>query len=351
MERGAHPKSFEPGELVVETHCGPGRVAGLERRDGQTFVVVQHRTRGTCAVPEAEVSSRLRRAMPPPEAQRLLGLLQAQDGGADERPWALRVPEFERARARGSAEDKARMLHRLYRSPYAESPGEERVRRDLEQELLEEISAVLDVPRPVLEDRVHGLHPAFRRGAPVRPEPRRPTSPHERRPKSPVRISGLDFLGTFAVGEALAVGDPAFLSSSFDDLQDAAPFNFRQRARPGEWLAFVREGWGHTCMVSAVHRDHAARFGALIEEAQPIQTVYAESGQMAFVDAALREDEGFRDALLAAPSPHIVKERGCIVGSRLVAGVYRVMAALRNGQLVLVSVDLDIDMPSDDDED
>jgi len=356
MAPRTHPEVFEPGALVVETPCGLGRVTGLEQRNGENYVVVQHRVGGTCRIPESKRSSRLRKALAPHEAEQLLSLLRTQQGDTDPRPWGLRAPELERIRSGGTPQEKALSLHQLYRSPYALNAGEARALRGLEEALLDELSTVMDMRQDRLEAQLHGLHPPFKAGATLRAQPVSPLPSTLQRPRSPVRISGLDFLGGFTVDDTLAVGDPAFLSSGFDSHQetfskaaaDTAAFNFWKRARPGTWLSYVREGWGHTCMLSAVHQEYADRFGALIEEAQPLQTVYVESGQLAIIDAALREDEDFRGALIATQHPQTVKGRGCVSSLQQSVGRYRAQASTHEGLLVLISIDLDL--PSTDDE-
>ncbi len=196
-------------------------------------------------------------------------------------------------------------MRALYRSPTRPGLVERKLIRELEELVLGQIASSLDRPRGELERDLHARHPAFSSSAaptPFAPSLVRPD------PIAPVVWAEHDFLGTFRVDAALAIGEHP---SSDETITGAERPCFLGLAASGEWYAFVRGDEEVEALV-AVHAAHAPAFESLDRSAHRACDLVVTDHRVAVLDAAVVHDVRFTDELdLPLFDEGLVLDRGC----------------------------------------
>ncbi|MCB9577002.1 MAG: CarD family transcriptional regulator [Polyangiaceae bacterium] len=331
---------FAEGDRVVADPHGLGRIGPTRVDKGETYVAVKLDVGKTLFLPAAKLDESVRALMSKAEAERLLSELRAPPEPLDARRLDERVVDAKRALVKGSAPERARALRALYGSKYRLSRAEQRLVAMFEMALLAEIAEVVGVPAERLGRELHAAYPAFAEAAPSRPEEPPPAAP-----KPPIVVPGYEYLGAFQLeGERLAIGDPPYTRSRNDPAKTTvagARRNTLVSAKKGRWHGFIHPGAeGRPGALFAVHEERLKTFVRDAAKLRPIAQLRVDGGQMAVVDAAVRDDESYQDAMSFRMSSNgLVRDRGCMSESGFGDGVYVASALTEGGVALIVGVD------------
>ena len=214
----------------------------------------------------------------------------------------------------------------------------------LETMLVTEIAIVLgDDPRGLVS-ALHALHAvdgAFRSD----PRRRKPDPPPPPLPRDPFRYAGHEYRGAFAVksGE-LVLGDPIYTHAWRDEpATETTRYNALVPARDGTWHCYVElaeDRLDPVMSMLVVHESIARKPDAARAEAITSAKLWVDSGQMAALDAAIRDDAAFDDAIhLGADVNGITGGRGCFHPSGGGDGSYPLWVHTTGGAADLIVID------------
>lgn len=332
---------FEQGQRFVFPGRGLVQVEGSETRAGVEFLILALSSM-KIFLPIDEAPRALRPVVSKEEAERWLAELRTMESTPDDRRFAVRQAALMKVLVKGPDEARVRALQQLYASPFKLSFGERRLISVFEDAIVEEIAHVIERPAPSLVEELHALHSttgAFSTTAAPRPPDPPPPPP----PQAPIEIPDHDFLGAFSLrGDRLVIGDPAYVGSSNDE-RDPTPAaaNVLVAAAAGEWLAYERhdDEEGVVAALVAIHRDAAERWGSLLDSIVEVGDVWVDGGTMAILDASVRDEELYRDAMqFRSDDGGLIEDRGCLCTSGGGDGVYPVVATMEQGRAVVVMV-------------
>jgi hypothetical protein len=238
-----------------------------------------------------------------------------------------------RTLVKGTVQDQAKRLQRMYGSPFKPSSGELRLITAYQDALLSELAFVLGHAVDSMSAKLRRIHPAFSTSAKPRPPEARSPEPV---PDGPA-VRGFDLLGSFEVaGEGLVVAGPGDHPSSADGRGTA---NAHVVARPGKWYGYTVEDepTGETARLIAIHSAAGAALDELARRAVVSARVPGRAGTMAILDEAIRNEERFEDELMFGGGVGIVLGRGC--ASRSSRGDHPVAIVLDGAEAMYVQVD------------
>jgi RNA polymerase-interacting CarD/CdnL/TRCF family regulator len=336
--------SFETGMVLVYKGRGLVRVEGTETKNGEPMLVLKDDFGTKIFFPTKNAASVLRTVVSREEAERRLAVLHETASEPDDRPTSVRHPSLMRTLVKGTDDERVRALQQIYTSAYRPSYADRRMIDAYERAVVEEIAHVLSRPRTELVKELHEVH--ARTGTFAATGKDRPPEVPAPRPMSPVDVPGHEFLGAFTVGQqGLVAGDPIYVHSSADEPKKAGHRGnvLIPNAAAGEWLAFVRrdrEDSGRVAALLAVQRSHALHVDALRKQTSKVADLWVDGGRMAILDASVRDDERYGDAMqFRTGSEGVIEGRGCLSQSGDGDGIFPASTATANGAAVLVVVE------------
>lgn len=150
---------------------------------------------------------------------------------------------------------------------------------------------------------------------------------------------GFEFMGEFAVDDAIAIGDPARLAATAAFGADGFGNAWEHAASPGAWSIWlqvdpIEERVTEVLLVSPEARadlyDHYDGASLVAELGTP-------SGRVAAVEAARRDDAGLLASFLEPEELPWLVDDGAVLGAGE-AGHVRVLTASEQGRVILVAI-------------
>jgi hypothetical protein len=333
----------EPGTYVVCRSRGLQRVERTKALNGKTFVVLEDEVRGAkMFVPLEEAMNSLRALISREEAERRLAILRWTVAEPDLRPLRERHPVYMRTREKGTDDERVRVLQQLYASPFSRTYHEDRIVDLYEGAVVDEIAHVLARPNVELVQELHEVHSVT--GSFAKTAGERPPEAPVPSPKPPFPIGGHDFLGAFSVeGVNVVAGDPNYVDAAHDQPAAATQRgNLHVDVIAGEWLAYVRRATSGERVdgLVVIHASFGPAYAMLLESTTNVGTVVVDSGRIVIVDAYVRDDGRYDDAIrYRYETEGILQGRGCMSTTGDGDGAYDVRVARRDGKGVLIAVE------------
>lgn len=343
-EDAAPEAALEVGAFVVIDGIGFVQVEGPREYEGKPGLAFRRVPDGTRYVFELEGTKAPGFARAPvskAEAERRLALLEDPTPVTDTRPKKARSVELFRGMARGSALDHIALLRARYASTFA--PDAHRMEiHHLEGAVLPELAHVLGVEQDALVARLHAAHAG---GTYAKTATPRPPEPEPVPPEDPWRIKGHEYVGAFVLeGGELVVGDPVYVTTKPDEPPQDVTKNVHVAATPGTWRCYLeldpKDPSDVTMSFIMIHDSAKARFGRARREAAAVARLWVDSGQMAGIDGAVRDDPAYEDArLFGGDDLGILGGRGCLVHAGGGDGTYTTRVLALDGKAVYIHVD------------
>jgi hypothetical protein len=339
------PAELREGTFAVIHGMGLLEVTGMRQEGGHLMLAFTDRATGDGMMVDSE------RALDPAvarapvsraEAERRLALLENTTPVTDSRSNKERFVEHARTLARGTDEQLLALLRAEYASTFAAGSYNSAI-RGLERRLVPELAHVLGVEVEALTDKLHATHAV--RGAYAKTATPRPPDPPSTPPEDPWALDGHDYVGAFTLqGDRLAAGDPVYLGSHHDEPPQDVTKNVGIPAAAGRWHCYVEldpeQPDDITLSLIAIHDDARRAFAGARRKAVRAAALWVDSGQIAVVDAAIRDDAAYDDArLFGADDGGIIGGRGCMVQSGAGDGTYTTRVLARDGAAIYVHVD------------
>jgi hypothetical protein len=343
MTRTASAPTLQPGAWVVVVGLGPMQVVGPREHQGKYGMKFTNEHTGTGYFLEDAYVHKVDHVRPlisREEAARRVALLEETTPFRDERPSKQRAVELHRTMARGSDTERLELLRMKYASVFADDAL---AANRLEEDVLPELALVLGIDERLLARQLHAKHAilgAFAKTAKRRPAEKEPTPP-----KDPWRVKGHAYVGVFTVsGDRLIGGDPIYVTTKHDEPAQEVTQNVGIDALPGTWRCYLeldpKDPSEVTMSFIAVHDSAKKELAGGRRKARTVAKLWVDSGQMAVVDAAIRDDASYDDARLFGADDHgIIGGRGCKVLSGGGDGTYTTRVIERDGKAVYVHVD------------
>jgi hypothetical protein len=332
---------YTAGKTFVYSGMGLVQIEGVvTSRKGGDFIRARSISPGggVMMVPIDKAGQLLRPPVSRERAELWLETLRSTASKADERPLRARYREALKTALKGSDEERVRLLQRLYASPFKGEWVVIRVVDKLQESIVGEIAFVLQRPDEELVAELRKAHSAtgtFSPKARTRlPEPQVP------RPTPAITLEGYEFLGQFTLNsDQLVVGDPIYLGDEPENSSCAGKGLLLLDAVKGSWLAFIKEADGRIDELLAIHAEEANGIAALRGQAREAGRVWVDGAKVGILDAAVRREERFEDAMLySLDTEQIVEGRGCMSQSGDGDGVFPISVSSEQGRAVFVSV-------------
>jgi RNA polymerase-interacting CarD/CdnL/TRCF family regulator len=333
-----------PGTPLVVVRSGVHTVVGVFEEDGKQMLRLKQRDQSYW-IETDKLEGNVRALVSIDEARRRLAILRDATPFVDERPSQPRYTDRQRALRRGTDDQQLAMLRSLYASPFEMSYGERMDLEQLESSLVGEIEIVLGRKPGDIIAELHAIHSgAGVFGATLRK--RRPDPPPPPLPRDPFGYREHEYRGSFAVKSgSLVLGDPIYTHAWHDE---PASIEVRKNvivpARDGRWHCYVElDPADHDEPVMAmllVHESLARAPDAARAATTSPGKLWVDSGQMAALDTAIRDDEAFDDAIHLGADVHgITADRGCEHDSGGGDGTYPVHVHTTGGAADLIVID------------
>ncbi len=330
-----------PGTNVVVQRQGLFRVVGTTEHKGRAHLELEGES-ATILLDTDRALGSMRALISREEADRRLELLRDATIAIDERPWRKRYIELARTRARGTEDEILGMLRRFYASPFQPGFLEKQAICELEQLMLPEIALVRGrTTAQVVEElhAAHAKHGTFGPTARTRPPEPAPQPPA----KDPWKLRGLEYIGQFTLtSDRMVVGDPGYTRSHHDESDGEVRKSYLIDAVRGNWYAYVEldSDGDQVCAFLAIHETAVAKLKKLRKQADPVGKLWVDSGQMSVLDAAIRDDNAYDDALFfGADDNGIIGDRGAMTAAFGGDGTFGVRACRENGLAALMIVE------------
>ena len=342
---GAKPAELVPGARVVVAGVGLMQVVGPHEFEGKPGVKFSNERSGTgflIDVEGAKDPTVVRAVISKAEAERRLARLEDTTPVTDVRSAKERYVEFSRTMARGTDLQKIGLLRAQYASTFSAGPRNMNIYY-LEEAVLPELAYVLGTTQEQLVEKLHAVHAehgAFAKTAKVRPPEAEPVPPTD-----PWGIKGHEYVGTFTLrGDSLIAGDPIYVTSKHDEPPQDVTKNVHIPALAGRWLCYLEldpeDPSDVTMSFIAIHDSARDLFDGARRKATSVAKLWVDSGQMAVVDAAIRDDAAYEDARLFGADDHgVIGGRGCEVSSGAGDGTYTTRVLARDGKAIYIHVD------------
>jgi RNA polymerase-interacting CarD/CdnL/TRCF family regulator len=152
--------SFQPGDLIVCSPHGVGKILAVEEKGsaGNCFIL-SFGSQLRVFLPIGSADRMMRRLASKEEAERDLELLRGECGPlAPKKPREVRQ-EQDRVLRSGSRDERTRALRSLYATGSRTSDSNTRAIQALEDLVLAEIAAVLNIPRTDLDNEMRERYP------------------------------------------------------------------------------------------------------------------------------------------------------------------------------------------------
>jgi len=334
-----------PGAYVVVTGVGLMQVTGPREFEGKPGIKFSNARSGTGFVTDiarANDPAIVRAVISKREAERRLALLEDTTPVTDTRPAKDRYVELTRTLARGTDLQKLALLRAAYASTFAARPRSMEIYY-LEEEVLPELAHVLGIAQDKLAEKLHAVH--AQRGTYSSAAKPRPAEPDPVPPKDPWGITGHAYVGTFTLdGDSLIAGDPVYVTSKDDESPQDVTKNVRISATAGRWLCYLEldpaDPNDVTLSFIAIHDSARKQFVGARRKAAAVAKLWVDSGRMAVVDTAIRDDATYDDArLFGADDLGVIRGRGCVVSSGAGDGTYTTRVIARDGKAIYIHVD------------
>jgi RNA polymerase-interacting CarD/CdnL/TRCF family regulator len=333
-----------PGTHLVVVRDGVYTVVGVFEQDGKPMLRLKQDDHSYW-IETDKLDGNVRALVSADEAERRLAVLRDPTPDVDERPSQPRYTDRQRAIRRGTDDQQVAMLRSLYASPFEMSYGERLDLEQLETSLVGELEVVLGRTPGTLVTELHAIHAdvgAFR----ATPRKRKPDPPPPPLPRDPFGYGEHEYHGSFAVQSGtLVLGDPIYTHAWHDEPADVeVRKNLLVPARNGRWHCYVELDPAHhdePVLAMLLVHDAIARAP---DDARAATTVpgklWVDSGQMAALDAAIRDDQAFDDAIhLGADVGGITADRGCKYQSGGGDGTYPAHVHTVDGAADLIVID------------
>lgn len=214
------------------------------------------------------------------QAEALSTILMDRTGQPDPRSWGEQYVELSRIHRKGSDEEIARSLQRLYRNKQVQAT-QERMISVLEEKLFPPLGRALEQSLGALRSKFHRGQPAFGVVAPERPEVKLPDPPPLGGKWEPIGAFRV-FSGSLACGEGFGAEEPP----GDDEVTSYALV----KALDGVWFHYA-------CgdeRALAVHESAVGEAATFPDGCEVAGTVFVEGATIPIVDEEVRLDRYFQ---------------------------------------------------------